>query len=40
MNAPGAVVTEIARGAGVSASLLYRWRRQLAAAGVVVPFLM
>ena len=33
MNAPGAVVTEIARSAGVSASLLYRWRRQLAAAG-------
>ena len=31
MNAPGAVVTEIARSAGVSASLLYRWRRQLAA---------
>jgi len=33
MNAPGAVVTEIAHSAGVSASLLYRWRRQLAAAG-------
>ena len=33
MNAPGAVVTEIARSAGVSASLLYQWRRQLAAAG-------
>ena len=33
MNAPGAVVTEIARGAAVSASLLYRWRRQLAADG-------
>ena len=30
MNEPGAVVTEIARSAGVSASLLYRWRRQLA----------
>jgi transposase len=28
---PGAVVTEIARAAGVEASLLYRWRRQLAA---------
>ena len=29
MNEPGAVVTEIARNAGVVASLLYRWRRQL-----------
>ena len=28
---PGAVATEIARRAGVDASLLYRWRRQLAA---------
>jgi transposase len=28
---PGAVVTEIARAAGVEASLLYRWRRQFAA---------
>lgn len=27
----GAVVTEIARAAGVEASLLYRWRRQFAA---------
>jgi len=32
MDEPGAVVTEIARGAGVDVSLLYRWRRQLAAA--------
>ena len=31
MNEPGAVVTEIARSAGVDASLLYRWRRQFAA---------
>ena len=31
MNEPGAVVTEIARSAGVVASLLYRWRRQFAA---------
>jgi len=31
MNEPGAVVTEIARNAGVVASLLYRWRRELAA---------
>jgi transposase len=31
MNEPGAVVTEIARSAGVEASLLYRWRRQMAA---------
>lgn len=30
MNEPGAVVTEIARNAGVVASLLYRWRRQFA----------
>ena len=30
MNEPGAVVTEIARSAGVVASLLYRWRRQFA----------
>lgn len=30
MNEPGAVVTEIARRSGVDASLLYRWRRQLA----------
>ncbi len=29
MDAPGAVVTEIARRAEVSASLLYRWRREL-----------
>ena len=33
MNEPGAVVTEIARSAGVDASLLYRWRRQLAGEG-------
>jgi transposase len=31
MNEPGAVVTEIARSAGVVTSLLYRWRRQFAA---------
>jgi transposase len=31
MDEPGAVVTEIARVAGVEASLLYRWRRQFAA---------
>ena len=31
MDEPGAVVTEIARAAGVDVSLLYRWRRQLAA---------
>ena len=31
MNEPGTVVTEIARSAGVAASLLYRWRRQFAA---------
>jgi transposase len=29
MDDPGAVVTEIARDAEVSASLLYRWRREL-----------
>jgi transposase len=29
MEEPGAVVTEIARGAEVNASLLYRWRRDL-----------
>ena len=29
MEEPGAVVTEIARGAEVNASLLYRWRREL-----------
>ena len=31
MNEPGAVVSEIARSAGIDASLLYRWRRQFAA---------
>jgi transposase len=31
MDEPGAVVTEIARAACVETSLLYRWRRQLAA---------
>ena len=31
MDEPGAVVTEIAREASVDVSLLYRWRRQLAA---------
>ena len=31
MNEPGAVVTEIARSAGVVASFLCRWRRQFAA---------
>ena len=30
MDEPGAVVTEIARREGVVASLLYRWRRELA----------
>jgi transposase len=30
MDEPGAVVTEIARSAGVDASLIYRWRRELA----------
>jgi transposase len=30
MDEPGAVVTEIAREAGVDVSLLYRWRRQFA----------
>ena len=29
MDGPGAVVTEVARSAGVDASLLYRWRREL-----------
>ena len=29
MDEPGAVVTEVARRAEVSASLLYRWRREL-----------
>jgi hypothetical protein len=31
MDEPDAVVTEIARAAGVDVSLLYLWRRQLAA---------
>jgi transposase len=31
MDEPGAIMTEIARRAGVDVSLLYRWRRQLAA---------
>ena len=31
MNEPGAVVTEIARSAASTTSLLYRWRRQFAA---------
>jgi transposase len=30
INEPGAVASEIARDAGMDASLLYRWRRQLA----------
>jgi transposase len=30
MSEPGAVVVEIARACGVDASLLYRWRRELA----------
>ena len=30
MNEPGAIAAEIARDAGVDASLLYRWRRRLA----------
>jgi transposase len=29
MEEPGAIVTEVARKAGVDPSLLYRWRRQL-----------
>ncbi len=29
MDEPGAVVTEVARVANISASLLYRWRREL-----------
>ena len=32
MDEPGAVVTEVARVADISASLLYRWRRELKAA--------
>lgn len=31
MDEPGAVVTEVAREASVDVSLLYRWRRRLAA---------
>jgi transposase len=31
MVKPGAVVTEVARSAGVDASLLYPWRRELGA---------
>jgi len=38
MDAPGAVVTAIARSAGVDASLLYRWRRQLAGEGEAPAF--
>ena len=38
MNEPGAVVTEIARSAGVVASLLYRWRRQFAAERATTAF--
>src|SRR5271165_3250134 len=38
MNEPGAVVTEIARSAGVVASLLYRWRRQFAAEREITAF--
>lgn len=30
MEEPGAIVTEVARKAGVEPSLLYRWRQQLA----------
>jgi transposase len=43
MEEPGAVVTEIARCAGVEASLLYRWRRQFVAerkAPAFVPVVM
>jgi transposase len=38
MEEPGAVVTEIARVADISASLLYRWRRQLKGARQSPPF--
>ena len=39
MEEPDAVVTEIARKAGVDASLLYRWRRQLAAPRAMPEFI-
>ena len=38
IDEPGAVVTEIARNAGVETSLLYRWRRQFAAERKAPPF--
>jgi transposase len=38
MNEPGAVVSEIARSEAVDASLLYRWRRQLAAERATTAF--
>ena len=38
MDEPGAVVTEIARVADISASLLYRWRRELKGARRSPPF--
>jgi len=38
MNERGAVVSEIARSAGVDASLLYRWRRQFAAERATTAF--
>ena len=37
MGKPGANVSEIARRHGVAQSLLYRWRQDMAAAGVAVP---
>ena len=40
MGTPGANVSEIARRHGVAQSLLYRWRQDMAAAGVVVPQFM
>ena len=37
MGKPSANVSEIARRHGVTHSLLYRWRQDMAAAGVAVP---
>jgi transposase len=39
MEEPDAIVTEIARKAGVDPSLLYRWRRQLAAPRAMPKFI-
>jgi transposase len=39
MEEPDAIVTEIARKAGVDASLLYRWRRQFAAPRAMPEFI-